>query len=215
MTIDKPLLRGVGIVDIDGIFSSSSKDKTLIKIYNTWAHMLGRCFSPAVKRKNPSYVNVVCVKEWYKLSVFKEWAEQYDPEDQHLDKDIIIKGNLVYGPDTCCFVPPWLNSTFVSRDSDRGLYPLGVNYLKSNKSFYARINKFNKRINLGGCSEPAEAHKRWQLAKVDHLKEIAEKYVEEKIKTGKMVDERVVIAILNRAELIQEDFNHNRITLKV
>ena len=43
-----------------------------------------------------------------------------------LDKDILVKGNKIYSPDTCCFVPKEVNTVFTKRQSKRGDYPIGV-----------------------------------------------------------------------------------------
>lgn len=49
---------------------------------------------------------------WENKSDFYQWFnENWDPShpEYQLDKDILVPGNKVYGPDTCCFVPQWLN----------------------------------------------------------------------------------------------------------
>ena len=43
-----------------------------------------------------------------------------------LDKDILIKGNKEYNPNTCCFVDIRLNSLFTKDNAMRGKYPIGV-----------------------------------------------------------------------------------------
>lgn len=35
-------------------------------------------------------------------------------EGWHLDKDILLKGNKVYSPETCAFVPAKINSLLIS-----------------------------------------------------------------------------------------------------
>lgn len=43
-----------------------------------------------------------------------------------MDKDILIKGNKIYSPETCCLVPYAINALFVRQDSSRGDLPIGV-----------------------------------------------------------------------------------------
>lgn len=51
---------------------------------------------------------------------FAEWCQSeygYMNVEQNgrfwqLDKDILVSGNMVYSPDTCCFVPNRINSVF-------------------------------------------------------------------------------------------------------
>jgi hypothetical protein len=52
-----------------------------------------------------------------------------------LDKDILYKGNKIYSPDTCVFVPQEINALFVKNDANRGDLPIGVFYTltKTNK----------------------------------------------------------------------------------
>ena len=35
-----------------------------------------------------------------------------------LDKDILLKGNKIYSPDTCCFVPQEINSIAVDSNNN-------------------------------------------------------------------------------------------------
>ena len=43
-----------------------------------------------------------------------------------IDKDILYKGNKIYCPEKCIFVPFSINSLFTKRQNRRGDYPIGV-----------------------------------------------------------------------------------------
>ena len=45
-----------------------------------------------------------------------------------LDKDLLYKGNKIYGPDTCCLIPSELNTILTQSNASRGQYPVGVYY---------------------------------------------------------------------------------------
>ena len=92
-----------------------------------------------------------------------------------LDKDIIKKGNKVYSPNTCVFVPHSINTLFVKSNKVRGEYYIGV-YKNGNK-FEAQLSKGNgKQIPLGLYDTPEEAFLTYKQAKEAYIKEVAEEY---------------------------------------
>ena len=94
-----------------------------------------------------------------------------------LDKDILIKGNKVYSPETCVFVPQNINELFVKRNIDRGIYPIGVHLNKLNNKYIAQCAQGQgKIINLGCFNAPKEAFNVYKLFKEDIIKQIADKY---------------------------------------
>lgn len=93
-------------------------------------------------------------------------------EGFELDKDILVKGNKVYSPETCCFVPKEVNSFFTRCNKARGEYPVGV--VKSNNKFRARIGA--NRKSLGTFNTPEEAFNAYIVAKKEGAKILAKKY---------------------------------------
>lgn len=92
-----------------GVGPYSSKDNE--KAYDKWIHMLLRCVSE--DPRDVAYFDKQVVPEWSCFQTFAEWAEKqtgFDIPDCQLDKDILVQGNKVYGPETCCFVPPRVNN---------------------------------------------------------------------------------------------------------
>lgn len=88
-----------------------------IESYKTWYAMLQRCYSECYKNK-PTYIDCYVCDEWLCYENFKKWYDKnyYTVENEimNLDKDILVKGNKVYSPKTCCFVPKRLNILFVN-----------------------------------------------------------------------------------------------------
>ena len=79
-----------------------------------------------------------------------------------LDKDILFKGNKIYSPSTCIYVPHRINSLFTKSDSARGDYPIGVTYHKRDCVYESKLSYLNKygkkdRIYLGRFNNPLEA----------------------------------------------------------
>lgn len=108
-------------------------------IQQTWNNMLKRCYNPKVQAKHPTYIGCSVDPVWHKLSDFREWFLIHYKEGFELDKDILLPGNKVYGPDACRFVPQYINLLLTGSGAARGNLPLGVS-LQKNGSYRARCN---------------------------------------------------------------------------
>ena len=91
-----------------------------LKSYVCWKGMIKRCYDVKFQEKQPTYKGVTVCKEWLCYANFKKWYDEHiytiENEIIQLDKDILIKGNKLYSPNTCIFVPHRINSLFVKRD---------------------------------------------------------------------------------------------------
>ena len=161
--------------------SENGKDT---KCYKTWSHMLERCYNEKYKKKKPTYEDCKVCEELLNFQNFAEWdSENYyviEGERMHLDKDILIKGNKIYSPDTCIYVPQTINSLFVKSDKIRGNTPIGVsrqkNKFRAQCSVYDFENKNKKRKYLGSYNSPEEAFKVYKEFKENYIKEVADYY---------------------------------------
>lgn len=145
---------GFGMI---GIKYSSKVNGKLTKEYNTWLSLLQRCYDEKYKNKHPTYKNVTCCDEWLLYENFYEWLHSQENFDKWLngkrwavDKDILVKGNKVYSPETCCLVPHIVNGLFAKSDAKRGNLPIGVS--KFRNGFQAQCKDpfaYNKRKHLG------------------------------------------------------------------
>lgn len=140
------------------------------KVYGVWNNMLQRCYnSDNIDNKN-TYREVTVCKDWHNFQNFIEWYINNYKEGWHLDKDVLIKGNKVYSPETCCFIPSEINALFTKRGKLRGGYPIGVS--KDNNKFKATLRK----TNLGRYLTPEEAFQAYKIAKEKYIKEVADKW---------------------------------------
>lgn len=96
-----------------------------------------------------------------------------DWEGKQLDKDILIPGNKVYGPNTCLFVSQAINSLLTTQEKIRGPYPLGVT--TNRRGFKATVRKHNKNIHMGTYETPEEAHQVYLEKKSEWITELAGK----------------------------------------
>lgn len=91
-----------------------------------------------------------------------------------IDKDILIKGNKIYSPETCCLVPVNVNNLFVKHDSLRGDYPIGV-FLENDKYVAKCTNSIvGKSIRIGLYDTVEEAFNAYKKYKENLIKEIAD-----------------------------------------
>ena len=112
------------------------------------------------------------------FSNFKKWYDQFNYENYHLDKDILVKGNKHYSPDTCCLVPQEINTLLTKRQGCRGRQPIGVCYIKRSGKYSATIHKM-RNVHLGFFDTPEEAFQAYKSAKEQYVKEIATQYFQE------------------------------------
>lgn len=166
----------------------SSVNRKMTKFYIIWKLMIERCYNKKTQEDSPTYINCLVCEEWHSYQNFAKWYEENYKEGFELDKDILVKGNKVYSPETCCFVPAEINTLFVSNKKDRGKFPVGI--CKVNDKFSARINKNKKRIWLGAYNTPEEAFRVYKKAKEECIKEKADEWKDR-------IDQRVYEAMYN------------------
>lgn len=152
--------------------------------YLIWFRMMERCYStsPTIRKKMSSYDKCSVSSEWYNYQNYKKWY--YDnlwTNDIVLcvDKDILEKGNHIYGEKHCIFVPYKINNLFVKSNAVRGECPIGVNKTPNGR-FRAYVNKEvdgkKKQINLGKYDDMMDAFYAYKEAKEDYIKQIADEY---------------------------------------
>lgn len=174
-------LYGIGVKDLD----VPQEDVSYIK----WSSMFVRCYSDKFHEREPTYKECEVCSEWHKLSNFKRWFDKNYIPGYHLDKDLLIQGNKIYSPDTCCFIPEELNKMLNTRSRFRGAYPIGVTKARSRYKSSIMIN--GHKISIGTFDTPQEAFLAYKNRKERLVKELAEKYFKE----GK-ITERVYIALM-------------------
>ena len=166
-------LYSVGYLGV-GIYSTEKNKKE----YKTWKCMIERCYSESFQRRNPTYIGCYVCDEWHNFQNFAKWYnENYyelDGETMCLDKDILVKGNKVYSPETCVFAPISINCLFANSENGRGDLPIGVRRSRNKYSSYAFINK--KSTYLGCFNTPEDAFYAYKKAKEDYIKQVADQY---------------------------------------
>lgn len=164
----KKIVYGVGINDADYTVETKIDGiRGICPFYSRWQNMMKRCYNLSYKSKNTTYMDCTVCEEWKYFMTFRAWMIEQDWEGKELDKDLLLPGNKVYGPEYCIFIPHSLNVFTVARESGRGLWPLGVSKKECERKFKASCqNPFiGKAEILGYFESPEEAHEAWKSRK--------------------------------------------------
>lgn len=167
---DNPFRKTVYGVGYNGVGMYSLKSHPLA--YKKWAHMMYRCYGEEYTKKKPTYIDCSVCDEWHNFQNFAQWFEEnhFKGSDIELDKDILVKGNKIYSPKTCCLVPREINSLFQKKGEDNGL-PNGVQQISKDK-YRARYGQ----VHLGVFDNLAEASNVYEKYRSARIKELVVKY---------------------------------------
>ena len=147
--------------------------------------MLKRCYSKDYQNKKPTYIGCEVYNEWLNFQSFAKWFEEnyYEIEGETiaLDKDILVKNNKIYSPNTCVFVPERINTLFTKADKSRGKLPIGIVEDNRTHHFRARCSTLDKngkikRVELGSYKTHEEAFIHYKQFKEKYIKQVADEY---------------------------------------
>ena len=135
-------------------------------------------------KKNLAYKDCEVDDIWFNLQNFGKWYEdnfyQIEGEKMCLDKDILVKGNKIYSPNTCIFVPKRINELFTKTNKNRGKYPIGISWKEKNKKFQVQCsvveNERKTMKYLGLYTDLDEAFKVYKDFKENYIKQVADEY---------------------------------------
>lgn len=195
------------------VTNSVGGKRTHCPFYIRWKNVTGR----VIKDHDRSYDSAKIVEDWLVFSKFKSWMQTQDWQGKELDKDILIKGNQLYGPETCVFVPRRLNTLLNTQRLTNKKSLLGTSYCQPRKDMIhsltkpwkAQVSSFGhtQQIYLGCYTTQEEAHRAWQLAKAKEIDKAIEWY-----KTQDFYDTRVIDALESRKEDLEKAAQSGTIT---
>lgn len=164
-----------------------------MKARRLWNDMWSRCYNEKLHKRYPEYKDCTICDYWLEdKERFYKWVEEnyYTIGDEQidLDKDILFKGNKVYSPETCVFVPHTINTLLLNCRRSRGKYPMGVS--SHNRKYRAQLNVGGRMVKLGVHSTPEEAFDEYKKHKEALIMVTADKY------KGKIPD-KVYQAMMN------------------
>jgi hypothetical protein len=141
-----------------------------------WNTMLRRCYDSVLHKKRPTYKDVTVCEEWHNFQNFAKWFdESYNPETMkgwHLDKDILVQGNRIYSPETCCFVPQEINSAFSIKKVPSSCNTPGISMEGAKYKVRCRIE--GKEVCFGNFEKEEDAFYTYREAKLREIKRLAD-----------------------------------------
>ena len=170
----EPVMCGIGYRGLEGVDCTSES-------YLKWHDMINRCYNAKFHERQPQYKGCMVCEEWLNYCNFKVWYDQHKISGMSLDldKDILFKGNKIYSPETCCFVPHAINTLFLNCKKNRGDLPVGVHFDKSKGKYRAEMSFMGEPIKLGWFDTAESAFARYKEYKEDFIKDMAEQYRDE------------------------------------
>ena len=166
--------------------SKSKENGKHKKSYLVWRSILIRCYDEQFHQKENTYSECSICQEWENYETFEKWFNKnyYEILNEKicLDKDILIKGNKIYSPNTCIFVPQRINNLFTKTNKKRGDLPIGVSYYPKYKKYTAycsiikKENGKKKHKTLGYFNTVEEAFNAYKNFKEKYIKQIANEY---------------------------------------
>lgn len=153
------------------------KDMVSQDAYSKWNNMFIRCYNKKYQEKTPSYKGCEVCEEWRNFDNFYKWFK--DPQngyrkDYHLDKDLLVQGNKIYSPETCCFIPQTVNAMMTRGQRIRGkVKSIGVTFRRG--KYIARCNFGHKEATtVGVFDNEQDAFIAYKKAKEGYIKNLAD-----------------------------------------
>lgn len=169
-----PSVCGVGYIGNTTVQENNKRKMS----YRFWCNMIYRCYG----NKFNAYKDCYVCDEWLCFENFEKWFNEnyYEIENTKmcLDKDILIKGNKVYSPYNCIFVPERINALFEGMNKKERKNIIGVYFNKEKQAYIPYCSNNLNSEYLGFYKTEIEAFKKYKEYKENYIKIIADEYKE-------------------------------------
>ena len=171
-----PSVFGIGYLGEHGLGTGINN----IKSYKIWKHMLERAYDPKYHERFPTYKNVTVCEEWLCFANFDKWFSKNYIEGYHLDKDLMQGDveNKVYSPETCVFLPTFVNSFIINKNSNNTSGIMGVSWNKPSKQWMVTLFDSERKVNVN-------------LGRYDSLDKAKEVYLKGRYEKAEVIKDRV------------------------
>jgi hypothetical protein len=175
-----PYVNGVGYIGY-GKYKCRINGK-LTEEYKIWSSMILRNYCSQYLERQETYKKCSVCDEWLNFQTFAKWYFENKWTNEFPlvpDKDILIKGNKEYNPNTVLLLDQRLNNLFLSHKINRGNLPIGVRWDKERNKYVAscKTKEYNKKF-IGRFDDPIEAFYAYRDFKYQRVKEIVNYYKE-------------------------------------
>lgn len=169
-----PSLFGVGFLGV-GDYTPNNNSKEHVH----WKGILERGYCPKLKLKRPTYTLTQVASTWHNFQNFAEWCQHekgFFHKGWELDKDLLIKGNKLYSPETCVFLPQAINLLLVCGSRTNEL-PIGVTYSDNGVGYRAYCSNRGKTLSKRSSSIE-ECFSWYKATKEKVIQSLADEYKE-------------------------------------
>lgn len=135
--------------------------------------MMGRCYNPASKILQPTYDNIFVCEDWLCFSIYEGWFDKKSVVGFHVDKDLTVIGCSLYSPQTCSFVPQYINNLINETVNREVGLPTGVSWDSRKEVYRSYCRSYSRYVHLGYFSCPDKAFLSYKKYKEAYIKEVA------------------------------------------
>lgn len=145
--------------------------------YQCWNKMLERCYS----KNYDKYNKYTCCKDWLDFQGFASWYYDniylVDDEPMELDKDLLSPESREFNPDTCMFIPRFINKVINNvKYNKKSDLPTGISWNKKHGDYVVRITMYGKRRTIGNIKDKDEASELYNKARKAYIYDVAHLY---------------------------------------
>lgn len=159
------LLYGKAINDADYVVKPMiNRERLECLAYIVWRDMIQRSLDPVYKEKFPCYKDTFVADVWLSFMNFREWWVSNAIHGWQIDKDM-LSDTKIYSPETCIYIPQWLNTFIPDRGKTRG-----VHFDKSRNKFKAYSIEHGVLKNIGRYDSFEEAKAAFISSKIEYIK---------------------------------------------
>lgn len=169
LRMTRKLVAGIGIYERGHHPCSINGVKTYE--YALWNSLMKRCaLNGRVQMIHTSYLGCESHETFKNFQLFAGWCQHqigFGITRYQLDKDILVPGNRIYGPDTCCFVPSQINTLLTYDRANNGDLPTGISLVAGR--YKAQVSIEGRRKHIGYFDTPEAAHEAYKAAKLNEI----------------------------------------------
>lgn len=172
-----PNVCGVGYLG-DGSYTATEYiggKKVNTPAYEVWRGVMRRCYDKVWQKSNRiTYAGCSVDILWHNFQNFAEWyySHPHYGKGFHLDKDLTVLGNKVYGPDVCDLIPADVNNIHTGSSSNKR----GVHFCNTKKKYIVQCHTDGKQNYFGAYDTEQAALENYTKAKNQQIEKILIKY---------------------------------------